>query len=168
MKSLLLRQMWWNTKAKAEDLLGLQINRVYRHGYSECIDIKRSGCQIAIVFDVGAHIGQSALKFKIAFPKARIFCFEPVRYTFEILKKNTDSYIDISCNNIALGSSDGQATVYLTRHSTTNSLIKPNTITGSEAVEIRTVDGFASENLIERIDLLKIDAEGLDLSLIHI
>ena len=77
-----------------------------------------------------------------------------------------DGYTNIDCHNVALGGSDGQATIYLTGQSISSSLIKPNTIVGSEVVEIRTVDGFAAKSQIKRIDLLKIDTEGLDLEVL--
>lgn len=47
------------------------------HGHQE-IDIKRVGWPITTIFDVGANIGQTVLKFAAAFPRAQIHCFEPV------------------------------------------------------------------------------------------
>lgn len=151
-----------STMARIEDLLGIQINRASHHGHRVSTDIRRSGCQISVIFDVGANVGQSALKFRVAFPKAKIYCFEPVKETFEVLKGNVNTYDTISCYQIAFGSSDGQETIYLTDRSNTSSLIKPNEIVGSEVVNLRTVDGFASDSQIKRIDLLKIDTEGFD------
>ena len=153
-------------RARIENLLGIQISRASHHGHRVCTDIKRSGCQISVVFDVGANVGQSALKFRVAFPKAKIYCFEPVKETFEILKGNVNSYDTISCYQTAFGSSDGQETIYLTHRSNTSSLIKPKKIVGSEVVNLCTVDGFASDNQIKRIDLLKIDTEGFDLEVL--
>jgi FkbM family methyltransferase len=115
---------------------------------------------------VGANVGQTALKFRIAFPKAKIYCFEPVKKTFEILKRKMNSYNTISCYQIAFGSSKGQETIYLTDQSNTSSLLKPDKKVGSEVVNICTVDGFALDNQIKRIDLLKIDTEGFDLEVL--
>ncbi len=41
-----------------------------------------------IIVDSGAHIGMSVIYFKMLFPKARIIAFEPVPANFELLKKN--------------------------------------------------------------------------------
>jgi len=153
-------------KASIENFLGIQITRAFRHGHRDCSDIKRSGCQISVVFDVGANIGESALKFRVGFPKAKIYCFEPVKETFEILKRTVNRYDTISCYKIAFGSKDGQETIYLTGQSNTSSLIRPNKAVGSEVVKLCTVDGFASDNQIKRIDLLKIDTEGFDLEVL--
>ena len=76
MERKILRQIKLRIKAYIENLLGLQITRVSQHGHFDCSDIKRSGCRISFVFDVGANVGQSALKFEVAFPKARIYCFD--------------------------------------------------------------------------------------------
>ena len=35
------------------------------------------GERVACVFDVGAHVGQTASRLMTAFPKARIYSFEP-------------------------------------------------------------------------------------------
>ena len=153
-------------KAAIDNLLGIQINLRSRHGHYDCHDIKRSGSQISVIFDVGAHTGESALKFSFAFPKARIYCFEPVRATFEKLKRNLAGYKKIICHNLAFGSSDGKATVYLTERSTNNSLLRPEAFVGSESVAVRTLDGFTAENQIGRIDLLKVDTEGFDLEVL--
>ena len=166
MKVMISRDKKLRVKALTEKLFRIQIQRASHHGHSDCVDIKKSGCPISLVFDVGANLGQSALKFRVAFPKARILCFEPVKATFNILKRNMAGHRGVTCHNIALGSSSVQSTIYLTDQSNTSSLVKPSTIVGSETVEVRTVDGFTSEYQIERIDLLKIDTEGFDLEVL--
>jgi len=150
-----------------ERLLGVQISGAYHHGHRDCTDIVRSGCDIAVVFDVGANVGQSVLKFRAAFRKARIFSFEPAKSTFDQLRHNVDVFANVSCHHIALGSQEGDRIIYLTGQSVENSLIKPSGTCDSEEVTVRTVDGFASDNQIERIDLLKIDTEGFDLEVLR-
>ena len=62
-----------------ESTLGLNVY-VGAHGHDECTDIKAAFGDIPVrcVFDVGANVGQSARKFMAAFPRADIYCFEPV------------------------------------------------------------------------------------------
>jgi hypothetical protein len=57
--------------------------------------------------------------------------------------------------------------MYLTSHSTTSSLVKPDFSRGEESVALTTVDEFAAANGVARIDLLKIDAEGSDLNVLR-
>lgn len=153
-------------KRTIENLLGFHIMRKDCHGYRDCSDIKHCNCHIATIFDVGANIGQSALKFRVAFPKAKMYCFEPVKETFETLKKNMADYDNVTYHKIALGSTEGESEIYLTGQSNASSLIKPCVVTGSEKVMLRTIDGFASDNQIKQIDILKIDAEGFDLEVL--
>jgi len=43
-----------------------------------------------LIVDLGAHIGMTVVYFKMLFPKSRIIAFEPVPYNFEILQKNVE------------------------------------------------------------------------------
>jgi len=149
-----------------EQCLGLYVIRTSHHGHRFCTDLKKCSGQISVVFDIGANIGQSALQFRAAFPKARIYCFEPVRSTFEVLKKNMRGDARLSCHQIAFGSTNGQAEIYLTGYSFTNTLKRPNKFVGSEIVELCKVDKFARDKKIKQIHLLKIDAEGFDLEVL--
>lgn len=157
-------------RKRLESVLRLQIVREPTHGHRDCTDIVRSGCPISVVFDVGANVGQSADKFGNAFPDAQLYCFEPASGTFDTLRRHLMGRTNVRCHHLALGSRVGETTLYLTDHpdanSATNSLIAPNNPVGTETVELRTIDGFASENEISRIDLLKIDAEGADLDIL--
>lgn len=137
------------------------------HGYRDYTDIGRSGCAIQTIFDVGANVGQSTLKFRAAFPNARIFSFEPVLDTFKELTANVSSDVGITtCHQIALGNEQGQRTIYLSDQSLTNSLVKPQELSTPEVVTISTIDNFAAEQSVTQIDLLKIDAEGFDLEVL--
>ena len=158
---MLLRKI----KRNIENRLGIQIHKM-RHGLVEWADIKASGCHINTIFDVGANIGQSALKFREAFPKSLIYCFEPVSSIFRELKATVSGDSNINCYSLAFSCNPGNGTIYLAQGATQNSFIPmPDTI-GTESVSVKTVDNFASENCIERIDLLKIDTEGHDLEVL--
>jgi len=113
------------------------------------------------VFDVGANVGQSALRYAEFFPGARIHSFEPVRSTFEILERNTRSMPNITAHRIAMGSGSGRAMISLQPNSQHNSLlVKQNG--SSEEVEVSSLDAFCMERGIATIDFLKIDTEGYE------
>ena len=149
-------------RSVVEKLFGLQMCNISRHGFRECADIARRGYEIKVIFDVGANIGQSALKYKSAFPAAQVHCFEPVTQTFVELRRTMRGYSQVYFHQLALGSADAQARVYLTGQSVTNSLVKPAQSVGEEVVPLRTIDSFTAAQAIPRIDLLKIDTEGFD------
>jgi FkbM family methyltransferase len=157
-------------RKRVESALRLQLVGGSFHGHRDCTDIERSGCRVSVVFDVGANVGQSADKFGAAFPNAHIHSFEPASGTFLTLTRHVTGRANVSCHHLALGSSDGRTTLYLTGasdvNSVTNSLMRPPNSVGEETVELRTIDSFASEHGIPRIDLLKIDAEGADLEVL--
>jgi FkbM family methyltransferase len=149
-----------------ENAMGVRLYSVRAHAREDWYDIRKSGCRIENVFDVGANIGQSMLKFRDAFPKANIYCFEPVRDLFQELHKTVRGDSHVQCFQVALGSAPGIGKIYLTDHSTTSSLIKPENSRGVEDVQIDTIDSFCSAHATQRIDLLKVDAEGFDLEVL--
>ena len=74
-------------RARLEKIFGRQLIHLSDHGHQDCLDILRSGCNVSVIFDIGANIGQSAIKFCVAFPTARILCFEPVKDTYSYFNR---------------------------------------------------------------------------------
>jgi FkbM family methyltransferase len=149
-----------------ENAMGVRLYSIRAHAREDWYDIRKSGSCIETIFDVGANIGQSARKFRDAFPKANIYCFEPVRDLFQELSRNVRGDSQVRCFQMALGSAPGVGKIYLTDHSTTSSLIEPEESRGVEEVQMDTIDSFCAAHGPERIDLLKVDAEGYDLEVL--
>jgi FkbM family methyltransferase len=149
-----------------EALFDVRVYSTHPHGRDDCHEIQRTGATMDTILDVGANDGVSSIKFRDAFPAATIHAFEPVTKTFGILKRNVEKYKGIYCYQMALGANPGTAQIYLTEHSTMSSLIRPDAPLGEETVRITTVDDFAAEQNIDRVDLLKVDAEGFDLEVL--
>jgi FkbM family methyltransferase len=141
--------------------------QIPQHGIEDILDIRPFISPTGTLLDVGANIGQTAIRFRAAFPKARIVSVEPIAATFTQLQESTRS-LQIECYNVALGAKCERATMYLTQSSVTNSLVRPpeGEICGKEDVEVVTLDQFVERHAIGVIDLLKIDAEGFDLEVI--
>jgi FkbM family methyltransferase len=150
-----------------EGWFGLRVYSVRAHGRDDCVDISNSGTQLRIIFDVGANVGQSAKKFRAAFPHARIYSFEPEPRCYQELLLSTSGDPNIQCFQLALGDRAGSSTIYRTEHSTTSSLIEPDHYLDRVAVDIETLDDFVDRKGIDRIDLLKIDVEGFDLAVLQ-
>ena len=138
-----------------------------RHGIEDVLDLSRLISPTGVLLDVGANIGQTAIRFRAAFPKARIISIEPVAETFAQLAARTRAF-GIERHHIALGAKSGRMTMYLTPFSVTSSLVRPpeDDIRGTQEVEVVTLDQFAKLNGIGAIELLKIDAEGYDMEVI--
>ena len=60
-----------------------------RHGVEDVLDIRRFIAPDEVLLDVGANIGQTAIRFRAAFPRARIVSIEPVAATFNQLVART-------------------------------------------------------------------------------
>lgn len=138
-----------------------------KHGIVDTADLARSGHAIQTIVDVGANTGQSALRFRAAFPNARIISLEPVGRTFDELRDRTKG-LDIECHKLAAGSSTGRSTIFLTPFSVTSSLMRPSEyeVTGTEEVDVVVLDDFLRDQGISSVDLLKVDAEGYDLEVL--
>lgn len=135
-----------------------------------------------IVFDVGAHRGESVKYLREALPGSTIYSFEPDPDSYDVLSSNKkDRHY---CYNMAVSNTRDDIVFYKNEISHTNSIFKVNTEskdsikiqqareTGDTAVmdtfnkEIRvkatTLDDFISEENILNIDILKIDVQGAE------
>ncbi|MDW7690528.1 FkbM family methyltransferase [Flammeovirgaceae bacterium SG7u.111] len=153
---------------------GLTVYRNLPIGIEPLRDLKSDfkNYQFHTFFDVGANVGQTALHFKRLYPKSVIWCFEPVKKTYEVLKSNTANK-HIKCHQIALGAKAMTQDIEVHKDnidSTMNSLINPtrfdNKQTKNESIQVQTLDLFCNEKSISSIDYLKIDTEGYDLEVL--
>jgi FkbM family methyltransferase len=134
------------------------------------------GADIECVFDVGAHVGQSAAEFLDAFPGARIHSFEPAPAAFQELRNLARRHARVTPVNAAVGDQEGDADFFINKLSVTNSLLKASPGAGDflvaadgldareeTRVPVLTLDGYCAAHGIERIDLLKLDTQGYEL-----
>jgi FkbM family methyltransferase len=117
------------------------------------------------VLDIGANVGQSTLAFARWFPATTIWSFEPFEEPFRELARATHS-VNARCYKLAFAAEPGTATVELAPTSVNNSLRNDTENAGGETVRVATLDTFAEEHAIVRIDFLKIDTEGFDLEVL--
>lgn len=121
------------------------------------------GTDLAIAADVGAHRGETARLILDAFPLAQVHCFEPVRPSFHALTAATRD-LNVCCVNAAVSDSDGTARFHLGADSG-----RCGFRARGPGLDVRTValDTYADEHSLERIDLLKIDAEGHEATILR-
>ena len=170
-----------------------QTSRVvnYLMGIGSGGDIRYSGENISVkvlqqlysppymIFDVGGNQGQfislvdSEIPLKKGGGEIMIYSFEPSKYTFDILSNEFSNHSSIVLNNIGLGEKEEYKTLYYPFHGTGYaSLSQRDTkhlgleFSKSEKVKIDTLDAYCKSHLIEKIDLLKIDIEGHELSVL--
>jgi FkbM family methyltransferase len=123
------------------------------------------------ILDVGANVGSFALSLREACPQAAIYCFEPVLETRKKLAERTAGR-RIGIEPYALSDQNGTATMNLYLNSEVNSLeATPSLFSGDRRATISvpciTLEKWASDHEIDRIDLLKIDVEGSELRVLE-
>lgn len=127
------------------------------------------------IFDVGSNKGQflHLILENIAVDDFSIHCFEPGHETFKILVESSKEDKQIKLNNIGVGKEKGKAILHYDNvGSGLASLTKRNLehfsidFSKAETVEIDTIDNYCSKNMINHIDLLKIDVEGHELDVL--
>jgi FkbM family methyltransferase len=132
--------------------------------------------EVRCIFDVGAHIGQTAARLVSAFPRAQVYSFEPDPHSFEQLRALASRRGRIDPINAAVGDTDGHARFFVNSFDQTNSLLKAapgadqfvldsrGLVVQSElTVPVLTLDRFCASRGIARIDVLKVDAQGYEL-----
>lgn len=118
--------------------------------------------------DVGANTGQTANYLKQYFPKARIFCLEPIESVFNELLNNTSRFVDVQCLRLALTSMPvDHVTMVAEENSLLSRVVATDAGPGVVRVPAATFDALVNEKHIESVDLLKIDAEGHDLEILQ-
>ena len=125
-----------------------------------------------VVFDVGANVGTVSLELARFFPAATVHAFEPMAAVFETLRENCARRPQIAPHRLALSDSGGEAFLDPQTCSELNSLARTAAVgavgaIGADRVEITTLDVFCTEHRVERIDLLKVDAQGFDLAVLR-
>ena len=127
----------------------------------------------AVVFDVGGHAGQFAKLFAKMAPRGHVYSFEPGGYPRSILRLAiaANRLVNVTIVPKGLGDQSGTLTLYTP--------LKPGGVhrfglahlgqyaeahpVKKEVVPVTTIDLFAAEQGIGRLDFIKLDVEGWEL-----
>jgi FkbM family methyltransferase len=132
-----------------------------------------------VVFDVGANLGYYTLLFShLAGPEGEVHAFEPVPATFERLAAKLARECrsgNARANRTAVGDTTGTTVLYLpgsdhgqaslARHADGSWSAGP-AVTEHES-PLTTLDAYAREREVRRIDFLKCDVEGAELAVLR-
>ena len=124
-----------------------------------------------LIFDVGAHHGESAIGYREKFPEALIYSFEPTPDSFAILVSDTAQDKRVRTWQLAFSDKPGKITFYCNRVCKTNSMLvgccASTQLNSVIELEATTLDLFCEKQQISQIDILKIDAQGADLKVLQ-
>ena len=128
-----------------------------------------------LIIDVGAHVGQSSMEYLEVFKNPSIQCIEPCEESFEILVKRFCDDKRVKCFNIGFADKNEKLNLNINHSSDTNSFLDFTENAGviwqdsehfqtksCKQIECFTLDAFCSQQRINQIDILKLDAQGFE------
>lgn len=126
--------------------------------------------------DVGANIGYYSLAAATLNPSVRIVSFEPLPSAFHFLRRNVESngFTNVTTEMLALSDAEGETTFFVSRNPKFADVAHNLASTGAldrdlaarselvEAIRVRTdtLDHYVAKRFREKVDLVKLDAEG--------
>lgn len=119
--------------------------------------------ELHVILDVGANIGQTAEGLLRFFPRSSIYCFEPAKEPFEVLRARYGQRVE--CINAALGAEPASRTLHVNRENSVFNTFTPlpgdpGANIAEEQVAVDTVDRFCASRGITAVDVLKMDVQG--------
>lgn len=120
-----------------------------------------------VFFDIGANIGWYSINIAVSRRLAKVFSFEPIKATFENLKKNIEinRVLNVVANNFGFSNHGGRVTFYYYPEGSGNASsanVTDRTDLESMQCEVKTLDDYIGETS-ERVDFIKCDVEGAEL-----
>ena len=130
--------------------------------------------QARTVIDIGANTGLFALLAAKANPRCNVFAFEPVPFIFEMLQANIrlNGVTNLQAVAAAVSDSVGETSFFVT-HTSVGVPTDSSSCAGfrNDVEEIKlpatTLDAFAKNTGLGQLDVLKIDAEAAEASVIR-
>ena len=125
------------------------------------------------IVEAGAANGVDTLEMIRMWPEGQIYAFEPVPESYEILCQRIRGQPNIATYQMALGSHAGQRKMFVSNSLTSSSLLSPKehllehphvAFNSTIIVKVKTLDDWASQNGVERIDFLWLDMQGNELA----
>jgi FkbM family methyltransferase len=114
-------------------------------------------------------LGQTYRKLRATFPAAKIHSFEPAPETFAKLQAAVHGDPNAVCVPFALGDAAAQAQLSIIASDSGQNTLNVSARPGVPTISVRvtTADAYAAASAIDQIDLLKIDTEGYEASVLR-
>ncbi len=124
------------------------------------------------IIDVGANLGFFSLQAVSRFPKARVFAVEAVPRNVDQLRHNLERNPDkqVTCVPKAVFGTSGSLTLHLDenvdfpRHA---SVFELSTLADAVTVDCLSLPDLLAEYDVDTVDLLKLDCEGSEFSILY-
>lgn len=123
-----------------------------------------------VIIDIGANIGTYSVLMSTEFPKAHIYSFEPDPRTFELLESNIrlNQCHNVEFFRLGVSGKSGYVNFYSSPITGTSSVIRSSNQGKVRSVRIKliTLEEIIKVNKIKHIDILKLDAEGIEFDIL--
>jgi len=134
------------------------------NGEADLLDALR-GTELSCAFDVGAFRGDWTAEFLRRFSRASVHCFEISPENQPRLAERFARDDRVIVNAVGVGAVEGPTQIYLeVGHPDMTSTVGRPEIRDSTPAALTTLDAYASEHALDRVDFVKIDVEGAELS----
>ncbi len=114
----------------------------------------------SVCIDIGANVGYWSKVLAEVLNVGKVFSFEPDPVTFKILERNLTANENVELFKAALGSLNGKYTLYVDPKDSGDNTGKYIEGRNSVEVDMLTLDTFAADRSLKRLDFLKIDIQG--------
>jgi FkbM family methyltransferase len=150
-----------------------------RHGVAAAVEHESAlgSLKLRTVVDVGANRGQFSLFAQRSYPGAKIISLEPLSAPAARFRQVFAGERRVTLHHAALGPTSGQATMYVSGHDDSSSLLPitaaqgrlfPGTETvGNETVRIGPLSEFLRRESIDEPAMLKLDVQGYELEALN-
>src|SRR3990172_5585393 len=129
-----------------------------------------------VFFDIGASIGVISDCVARLPNVAQIHSFEPLPEVYTQLRKQMRFFSKAHCHQVALGDSNGVASMHINKSSTSSSILPAGRLLQSEfpwtmeerkeEVAMARLDDFVRQFSLPGPDVIKVDVQGYELSVI--
>jgi FkbM family methyltransferase len=151
-----------------------RVSRLFGAGpFEQLASLRASLGEGPTIVEAGAHNGLDTVWLSRLFPGGTVHAFEPVPDLYARLTRRTKGLANVRTYNRALGARSGQAIMHVSTGSSdgSSSLLRPTghlevhpkvTFAHSLQVPCVSLDDWARENGIAKVDLLWLDLQGLE------
>ena len=170
--------LWWvRGKKKVETIDGVTFDLDLGEMIDVCIYVHRFEREVTgfidatcmrgfVALDIGANIGVHCLRFaRIVGDEGKVFAFEPTDYAYAKLQKNIalNRFGNIQTYHVALSNQNlnRQTISYRSSWRTDGSKSQETSV-----VDFVRLDDWATENAVDRLDIIKIDVDGNEFSIL--
>jgi FkbM family methyltransferase len=123
----------------------------------------------AVIVDIGANVGATALFFHSHYPEAEIHCFEPSSLCHGCLARNTATFPTIHDHHLGLYDRDCETVLYEGHgQPAQNSVVSgPGTEEHGETIRLAAAGPALDALGLDEISILKLDTEGCEVPILE-